>query len=507
MAKPVTLVAEDFSGGMVAREASTDFSERQWARLKGVVLESESTLRSQWAWQKVGAPLTGLVDLAEMDGRLWAITSAGAVSQMMAPANTAVNATTKTAAWAAVLGGTSGLRFIGKMAQPDPAGVGFYQSLILNDQATTAPKRAHAKGGTPTIEAFTYPFPTGPTQKPGMPPASIATTWGDYLVLGDIQWLKSEASGFSSTNAARYPHGLWFSQPGEMDSWDTIDVEFMGVFKGAVTDVAVHSLVTVEAGMLVVTGAGVFMLRGNAFQHDYEELRVGVGTSGPGAATYWPHTGAACWVNSLGEVWTTNGSEFVRLDEPLGADRTAGTYDATVGFGEFLLAYRDQRLFAFRAFAQGGAWTELVAPADLRGFLPVGDQLYAFDGAGQVWRINRTLEAERGRLDGAEVEVHVGTRTLEAGDGHGKALWHRFGVRVDAGPAGGRIAKALVRPGPVLADGPAMTVTLDRKLGDRDAVAVPGHGPSVEASVEWVFTGDVSVEQTDAVAFRAGDKL
>lgn len=41
----------DFSGGIKAGYAATDFTDRQWADLYGVLFDADRTLRSQWAIQ------------------------------------------------------------------------------------------------------------------------------------------------------------------------------------------------------------------------------------------------------------------------------------------------------------------------------------------------------------------------------------------------------------------------------------------------------------------------
>lgn len=41
----------DFSGGLKAGYAATDFSDRQWSELFGVLFDADRTLRAQWAIQ------------------------------------------------------------------------------------------------------------------------------------------------------------------------------------------------------------------------------------------------------------------------------------------------------------------------------------------------------------------------------------------------------------------------------------------------------------------------
>lgn len=43
----------DFSGGLKAGFAATDFTERQWSELFGVLFDADRRLRSQWAIQEL----------------------------------------------------------------------------------------------------------------------------------------------------------------------------------------------------------------------------------------------------------------------------------------------------------------------------------------------------------------------------------------------------------------------------------------------------------------------
>lgn len=58
----------DFSGGIREVAAPGDFTDRQWAQLKGFVITDESQIRSQWPIQKVGDE-GGFVDIRPLTGQ------------------------------------------------------------------------------------------------------------------------------------------------------------------------------------------------------------------------------------------------------------------------------------------------------------------------------------------------------------------------------------------------------------------------------------------------------
>lgn len=482
--------ASDFSGGQAAKLAATDFTERQWAKLKGLVLESAAEARSQWACQKVGA-VAGFVDVSSVSGYLVGLKADGTIWTAPEPASGDA-ATVGATSWTR-LGAVAdpALRILTTMPIRNETGEGFIPALLLNGQGSDD---AHAVyvSGTPQLKTWTDRYPAG-THEAGMPRAGAACMWGDFLVLGDIEWLKDVGSGFTAANAARYPHGLWFAQPTSVEEWDTIDVQWMGV-KGGPEGTRIVDLLPLDTGLLVLTTAGTFMLRGTSIDHEYEEVRVGLDATERGAQ--WGHVGAGAWVDAGGQVWHSNGNEFVRLDEPLGLPRSSGGEVAALG--EFLVMSRLGRMFAFRAFTEDGAWTELVGPSAPTRLYATGDRLYLLDGDGQLWRFDRGLDAERGQLHGVNVDVEVATRTLETGDGHDVTYWHRVGARLSSSGSG-RLQEVSIHPGPALDDSRVpMTRTMNRKVGPRDEVVLPAHGPSREVSVELKLAGDVSVEQVSA---------
>lgn len=86
---------DDFTGGIQEGTGPNDFTERQWAELKGVVPVNQVTFETQWALQQLGALPSGAWarDLAVLPSEygdfLVVISSAGEIYWALAPASTA----------------------------------------------------------------------------------------------------------------------------------------------------------------------------------------------------------------------------------------------------------------------------------------------------------------------------------------------------------------------------------------------------------------------------------
>lgn len=498
----------DFSGGWLPRLASTDFSERQWATIKGLVIEDETRLRSQWACQKIGTT-SGFDQIATVDSRIIARKAsngsfwiAGYVPTGAAYGATAVWTWTEITA----ITPSIGKNIVCSIPLKDASAEGFLEGLLINSRDPV--DNAHAvwikpSDGSVQVKTWTGRWPsTGGTDNI-MPPATVGTMWGSFLVLADIMWFHDASLPLSSSNMKIYPNAMWFSTGGDIDKWDPLDVELTPP-KGMPEGMAIHSMIPVDAGLLVFEPSGVTLLRGTGDNYTMEPLRRGVGGTSPAKA--WPHTGSVVWVDRQGQVWHTNGENFVRLDvRNFDFARIPGAHDNVCPFGEYLLVERAGRLFALRAFDNDAAWTELVpvtaataATTYTRKMIEEGDRVYFLDGDGIVWRWLRggqgeVGETERGKTNGVAITSTLATRTVESGGGHEKTMWHRFGVR---GKGPGTLVSIKLRPGPALDTAqPTYTWTLNETVGTRYEQVVPAHGPSVEASAELSFTGDVQVEQ------------
>lgn len=523
--------SSDFSGGFTPKLASTDFSDRQWAKLEGVVLEDEAEIRSQWACQQIGT-LDNVAWVVPYQGysRLYLIALSldlsGSIWYCEVPPATAASATTEATTWKSLTGPTYGAqpedRYpIGLVPLKAASSEGYRSALLVtpgpgpdpdSGGTTTAALAIHQADGSTdlTFVEWTNQYPAleadGETPTSNvMPRARFGTMWEDYLVLGSIEWYVDGASALSDSNVKPYRNGLWFSQGGDPTAFDPQSVVFVGDPETNITGMSI-----IDAGLVVFTSSGpfdtggAFLLRGRPDYFEPERLSA-IGAD-QGACT-WAYTGAAAWISETGEVFHSNGEEVMRLDDPLDLDRTSHTSDNLQGFGPYLIASRLGRLFAFRVFETDGAWTELIVPPNLggiRSMRAVADQLVFIaasnSGWGTVWRYVRREHDERGQLGGVPIEPTISTRTVEAGGGHDVTFWHRFGFRA-TGP--GRVETITLRGGPALDDEqPTLVHTLARPLEVRDELVVPAHGPSVEASAEVVFSGDVRVEQTSWWAHR-----
>lgn len=475
----------DWSGGVTERLNAADFTDRQSAVVAGLVLESETELRTQWAMQTVlagsytdVAVLDGLCVLKDAAGAFWwfALPADGAASPLGVPTLTQVGAFSEPS-----------LRMAGTVPYRAVGTPGWVNALMLNGSETGSDVRLlWNNGGTLQADTLSEQYPPN-TSVSGCPKANVAATWGDFIVLGDVEWLADDSLGFSSGNAVRFPHGLWFSQPGKVDRWDTIDTEFVAQ-RG--DDNAILDLVATERGLIVVTAAGVWMLRGNPNDHWFEEVRPGIAPTAAGASAQWSLTGGVVFADDLGRVWHVTGDDFVRLDDPLLPCDGDGAVVAD--FGEHLLVSRGGRLWAFRGFRGDGAWTELVLPGSAPTAMVADDLSVYMLCDGDVVRFTRGLDAERGMLDGAEsLTFTLGSRTFSLG-AHLRGFWHRWGLRAQ-GP--GTLTYAASRDEPALAVGTDFPVlAAPAAVAERAMWPFPAHGPSDEASFVAHFTGDVRVE-------------
>jgi len=491
------LQAHDFTGGQAGRLAATHFTDRQWAELYGFVLESDAELRSQWSWEPVGAD-NGFVQVAHADDLLVALDDTGQVWTAPIPDATDDLATVSALSWTVLAGADVDVnqRLTGLVPVPRKELFGFVTGVLVNGTGTAASTEAfivHADGGTPALVDYPNRYAIGTE---AIPRANVATMWGDYLVLGDIEWLEDDDDPFASTNRADYPNALWISEPGAPTEWDEYAVVFTGI-KDALGEARVVGLEVIDAGLMVLTTAGIYLLRGEPGSFEYEELRPGLGAVELGAVSWWSSTGAAVWVNEVGHVWHSDGRQFIRLDEPLELGAAEPTSAWVRSLSEFVLVGLGDRTFAFRSFGQDGAWTELFAPAGFFGWFQYGPCLYG-TGGGRVWRLNR-VASPRGAIDGTPQTSKVTSRTFEGGDGHRLSFWRRFGLRAQPEDAAADLTGVTLFSGPALQTGtPTLSVPILTGFDARAELIVPGPGAALEASVRFEFEGDVTVEQVSA---------
>lgn len=100
------LTINDFSGGINEQFAIDNFSNRQWSRLQGFVMDSDQTIRTQWAAQSIGssgAITNGAKSISGFTGSsnsyLVAISTTGAIYTAVAPSDTANFTTANSVSW------------------------------------------------------------------------------------------------------------------------------------------------------------------------------------------------------------------------------------------------------------------------------------------------------------------------------------------------------------------------------------------------------------------------
>jgi hypothetical protein len=334
---------------------------------------------------------------------------------------------------------------------------------------------------------WTNRYPSGSPTDEAMPRANVSAMWGDFHLLGDIVWLADRDLPFSAENAARFPHGIWFSQPDKADSWDPVDVQFIGQ---QADDNKILGMFPVTAGLIVLSTNGAHMLRGNPDFNEYEQIRVGIGPENRRSVAYWPAGGVVVWVDKRGQIWQTNGEEFGRLDTVL-PPVVGPCPSSVVAFDDFLLVSRAGRVYALRLYQGQGIWTELNAQCIREMHRYEGSIYMARTVQGGLERFAPEFDA-RGTFGGVPIASRITTPTLQPPDQHKQTFWHRFGFRTDGA---GRLLKALARNGPLIEpESKTIEYKVDEIAGERQNVVFPAHGPSKEATFTLEGEGDVIYE-------------
>jgi hypothetical protein len=382
---------------------------------------------------------------------------------------------------------------------------------------------------TDAIETKTWSnrYPPGVSLDPiegtpnSMPLANVVANWGDFVLLGDIQWKADPAQPYSQSNSVRYPHGIWFSRPGASDTWHPDEVFFIGQ---KLERNAVLGMFPVEQGLVVVSQSSVSLLRGRpgarAEDFVYEELRTGISPASKEEVTFWPHLGLVVWMDRRGRVWATNGDEVTRLDQQIDIERTGP--GCVLGLDEYLFVSGRKDVRVLNVRGETAAWTTLITPAgwqkatfcnsiligvgadqDTGGDFLLDDEevglldenvLFGFVNAIQVFDL---ASQTRGLFNNRQIQPVIQTRPLP-GPSERTAFWHRFGFR---GEGPGRIKAAISHPGSEPGRGGLRTI-VNGDLSRRKDWAFNAHGPSIEAVFEFEFEGDVTPEHVTIGAHR-----
>ena len=486
----------DFSGGIRSQQAANETVDTQWLDLTGFVLDNERRLRTQWPVHTLTLPGAAPAEFGDGGGFVAGI----------------VDATTGTAA---VIGqdGTPGtfetwpLPVTGSDHAPlcrVPVLVGGVREtgLLFNSpSAASEPFVLYRTGGVWATRTFASTYPSGTPTADAMPRgAAVATTWADYLVLGDILWLDDQDAAFTAGNASRYVNRLWFSQPAQFDGWDPIDVELAGADSSTVGRNQIVGLFVVEQGLLVFDTSSIWLLRGTPNQHTKEELRRGMSPQDRRHVARWAATGGIVWVDQSGQVWQTNGELVIRLDRQIelgsGLAGAAPGDVSVAAAGDHLLVSSPTGCWAMTSYGPEGAWTRLAFPGAAEvsrwaGLFVVAGTLYAVSTeTGWVRMLTSGDDVGRGTVDGVTpLTARLVSRVL-VGEGHERLVWHRHGVRAEGS---GSLVTAQSFPSPTAEGEHLDGEGLPMSLASRGDYVAPGHGPSLDATFAYEFEGDVAV--------------
>ena len=416
------------------------------------------------------------------------------------------------------------LRVAGTMAlQVTENGNTFWVDALLCNSATVTNVNnfavyIHPDTKLPVVKVWTNHYPQAQDGTPdSMPYAGRCTMWGDFLVLGDIVWNADDTQPLTQANSSRYSHGLWFSIPGKTDRWDPIDTVFVGQKAGGNV---VQGMFPLENGLIVVTCTLVALLQGTPDDFLYRELRAGISNCGRNGVSAWPNNGGVVWADQNDYVWFTNGEDFVRLDTPIDIKDARGV----TAVGEYLFVSTPETIHVYRQFDEEAAgWTRMVGTFGLEKMIatqtalfglearePIGsfildDPVYGLlnDPGNVLWGADRLIavfdfDSEgRGTFNGRPLTATIRTRPLP-GAGHDSSFWHRFGVRA-AGT--GNLRRAIARPSSN-PDERGHETRIYGRLGSRKDYVFDAHGPSLEATFDVEFDGDVTVEHMTVWSHR-----
>jgi hypothetical protein len=363
-----------------------------------------------------------------------------------------------------------------------------------------------------------YPTASGDGTPDSMPRANVSASWGDFVFLGDIEYLADPTQAFGDTNRTLFPHGIWRSVAGTSDRWSIDDVFFVGQ---KLERNAILGMFPVERGLIVVTQSTVALLRGTPDDFAYEELRTGISPETREEVSFWPYAGLVVWLDRFGRVWATNGEDVVRLDNGMKIERTGPGMLLAVDQNLFVSGRVDVRVF--HSFGDRGAWTTLITPSgwqkavfcrstvigvgadqDSQGNFVLDDETFGLldenflhGNVDSVQVFSLFDEERRGTFNGRPVRPILRTRPLP-GSSDRTVFWHRFGLR---GNGPGRLMSATAYGSTDLSER-GLTTRVNSRLADRKDVTFEAHGPSLEAVFELEFEGDVTPEHVTVAAHR-----
>jgi len=462
-------------------------------------------------------------DFAVLGNKLFAVSSASGVSGWYyADIPDDLNAPE----WTKIVTPDSGgkMRIAGNMAYQVVDTDVFWVDALLCNSSTVSNVNPFAiyvdpRDGIVKIKEWTNTFPDDEDgTSDSMPRAGRCTMWGDFLVLGDIIWKSDPDASFDNTNKSRYSHGLWFSIPGKTDTFDPIDTVFTGQKAG---DNVIEGLFPLEPGLLVVTSTLVVLLQGSPDDFVYRELRSGISDCGRNGVAAWPSKGGVVWADKNYSVWFTNGEIFQRLDEAVEIEDA----HSVAAIQEYLFVSTSTDTHVFRLYEENGGWTRLTgtfgflkmvatprflfgleAREPKGGFILDSETNGLLNSDSALWSADRLMTAfdffdeNRGMFNMKKLRSIIRSRPLP-GFGHNIRFWHRYGVRAKGT---GAVVKGISRPS-ADAKTRGYVERIRGNLKDRTDYIFDAHGPSLEATFDVEFDGDVTVEHM--TVWEHGGKL
>jgi hypothetical protein len=268
----------DFAGGINEQFAADNFSTRQWSRLKGFVMDTDLTIRTQWAAQSVGASnaITGGVKAVSgftgsSNSYLVAISNTGYVWWAIAPSDTANYTVANAVSWTLLntISPNTDYRFIAEVLLP-VATLGEVNALLIHS----------VSGSTDAVAIYENDLTS-----------SIATkTWNRFYPVDQPNLIKPLPGETLNTTTARTYTAT--------TTWSTVTT-----FTGGVTS--------------TVAGTPWTLANDGAYPVD---VRIGTGAT---ITTIQPldsytHTAALTLGQSL-QVQATGGSSLIRVGILLGS--------------------------------------------------------------------------------------------------------------------------------------------------------------------------------------------
>ena len=365
-----------------------------------------------------------------------------------------------------------------------------------------------------------------------MPRATVAAMWGDVLCVADTAWYSDSTNGVANYrsqglndgNTSRYRSGFWSSYVSpagipEATAFHPVKSFNYGFLspEAVIVDMRVS-----EAGLLLFTresgdNDGIVLLRGKPYDYKVVVVRGHIGLQPEGKAGEWQDAGVFAFVDTVGKVWQTDGTEADRLDRigPLvPRDLAKCKYDQAAPIGSWLWVLRSGTLTLLNLLDRGAngngeaAWTSLVTPkGDVTQLLAVGQSMYMVAG-GQLYRFS-LLSTDRALVAGRPIVSTATTAVLGDPNALTKMRWARIGVRAHSATGSGRVLSIDSIAGSIreVSPAPRLSNIVDTALLDSTNVVARGHGRSRLASFQAKFSGDVTVDAFEVlVAGKSDDR-